>query len=397
MRGLTPKEEIMPTIRALVLEDYGMDPIVTDITIDPPGPSDVAVRLIASGVCHSDWHAVTATLPLPVPMVLGHEGSGVVEAVGEAVTRVHPGDHVVLHWVPMCGTCYWCRHGQPELCEEANYGAVHGAMRAKAPHLHWKNAPLYPFSLTGTLAERAVVPENGVTRIPEAMPWDEAALLGCAVLTGTGAAFHAPIRQEDTVLVVGLGGVGQNIVQGARIQGAGRIIAVDPVAWKRSLALRLGATHALDPLDTDPLTAVLALTGDRGVDVAFEAVGRPELLALAFNACRRGGTAVSVGVPAPHEDITLNAFAFVSQEKTLTGSWYGGSYPPRDIPRLIGMWREGTLQLRPLITHAYTLDQAPVAFQHLLDGTSLRGVVWLDPHRRPNLIGMPRPQTTPRR
>jgi S-(hydroxymethyl)glutathione dehydrogenase/alcohol dehydrogenase len=369
-------------MRALVVEDYGQEPRVETVTIDDPGPTEVKVRLVASGVCHSDWHVVTATLPLPVPVVLGHEGSGVVDAVGSAVTRVKPGDHVVLHWIPACGQCFWCRHGQPELCEAANYGAVHGALQGAKPRLHWRGGPLYPFSLTGTLAEVAVVPEAAVTPIPDDMPWDEAALLGCAVLTGVGAAWRSPIAPGDTVAVIGAGGVGLNVVQGARLKGAERVIVVDPVAWKRDLALTLGATDVVDPASRDPLDVLLQLTDDRGVDVAFEVVGRPDLLALAFNAARRGGTAVAVGVPAPHEEVTLNAFAFPSQEKTLTGSWYGGSDPARDVPRIIAWWREGRLRLRPLITHTYSLDQAPTAFHDMLNGVSLRGMVWLDPAAR---------------
>jgi S-(hydroxymethyl)glutathione dehydrogenase/alcohol dehydrogenase len=363
-------------MRALVLEDYGATPRVETVTMREPGPFEVDVRIMASGVCHSDWHVVTATLPLPMPLVLGHEGSGVVERVGSGVTRVKPGDAVVLSWIPACGVCYWCQRGQAELCEAANYGAVHGARRGETAPLRWREAPLYGFSLTGTLAERALVSESAVTPIPPEMPWDEAALLGCAVLTGTGAAFRAPIEPGDTVAVIGCGGVGQNVIQGARLMGAARIVAVDPVPWKRELATRLGATDTVDPDARDPLDQLLDLSEGRGVDVAFEVVGRPELLALAFNATRRGGTTVAVGVAPPHEEVTLNAFAFVSQEKTLTGSWYGGARPARDIPRLLELWRRRQLLLRPLITHRYTLDQGARALDDLVRGESLRGVVW---------------------
>lgn len=366
----------MQLIKALVLEDYNQSPRIECVELEDPGPREVHVSIHAAGVCHSDWHVVTGTLPLPVPMVLGHEASGTVTAIGPAVSRVRPGDRVVISWIPACGQCFWCVNGQFELCESANHGAVHGELTSGSGRLKWRGSPLYPFSLAGTLAEAVVVPESATTLIPPDMPWDEAALLGCAVQTGVGAAIRSPIQPGDTVVVIGLGGVGQNVVQGARIRGAARIIAVDPVSWKREWARQFGATDVIDPEADNPLNAILDLTHNRGADVAFEVVGQPELIALAFNSVRRGGTAVVVGVPAPHHDVTLNAFALPSQEKTLTGSWYGGSYPPRDVPRLIQLWQQGKLLLSPLITRHYRLEDAPVALRDLIQGRIIRGMVW---------------------
>ena len=364
-------------IAALVVRDYGERPRVERVSLSPPRAGEVRVQIRTSGICHSDLHAISGTLPLPMPIVLGHEASGVVTRIGPGVRRVKPGDRVVVTWIPSCGRCFWCVNGQPELCEEANRGSVEGTPADGDSHLSWRGEPLYPFSWAGTLADAVVVPESAVIPIAADVPWDEAALLGCAVQTGVGAALHSPIRAGDTVLVIGLGGVGQNIVQGARIAGAARILAMDPVAAKRELALTLGATDTIDPAADDPLTAVLDLTGDRGVDVAFEAVGQPDLIALAFNAVRRGGTAVAVGVPSPELDLTVNAFAFPSQEKTLTGSWLGGSYPPRDIPRLIELWRSGRLQLSPLLSRPFRLSEAPAALDALAHGQILRGIVRL--------------------
>lgn len=364
-------------IAALVVRDYGERPRVERVSLSPPRAGEVRVQIRTSGICHSDLHAISGTLPLPMPIVLGHEASGVVTRIGPGVRRVKPGDRVVVTWIPSCGRCFWCVNGQPELCEEANRGSVEGTPADGDSHLSWRGEPLYPFSWAGTLADAVVVPESAVIPIAADVPWDEAALLGCAVQTGVGAALHSPIRAGDTVLVIGLGGVGQNIVQGARIAGAARILAMDPVAAKRDLALTLGATDAIDPAADDPLTAVLDLTRDRGVDVAFEAVGQPDLIALAFNAVRRGGTAVAVGVPSPELDLTVNAFAFPSQEKTLTGSWLGGSYPPRDIPRLIELWRSGRLQLSPLLSRPFRLSEAPAALDALAHGQILRGIVRL--------------------
>lgn len=364
-------------IAALVVRDYGERPRVERVSLSPPRAGEVRVQIRTSGICHSDLHAISGTLPLPMPIVLGHEASGVVTRIGPGVGRVKPGDRVVVTWIPSCGRCFWCVNGQPELCEEANRGSVEGTSADGDSHLSWQGEPLYPFSWAGTLADAVVVPESAVIPIAADVPWDEAALLGCAVQTGVGAALHSPIRAGDTVLVIGLGGVGQNIVQGARIAGAARILAMDPVAAKRDLALTLGATDTIDPAADDPLTAVLDLTRDRGVDVAFEAVGQPDLIALAFNAVRRGGTAVAVGVPSPELDLTVNAFAFPSQEKTLTGSWLGGSYPPRDIPRLIELWRSGRLQLSPLLSRPFRLSEAPAALDALAHGQILRGIVRL--------------------
>lgn len=363
-------------IQAIVLPDYRQDVRLQTVTLDSPREHEVRVRIHASGVCHTDWHAITGHLPLPVPMVLGHEGAGVVEDVGSGVTRVRIGDHVVIGWVAACGQCFWCTEGQPELCERANQGAVDGLFPDHTTRLHDGSLDLHPFSNTGTLAEAAVVSDAAVTPIPWAMPWEEAALLGCAVQTGTGAAFHAPIMPGSSVAVIGCGGVGLNIIQGARIRGAARIFAIDPVQANRDLARVLGATDAIDPQNDDPLLNILDHTGDRGVDVAFEAVGSPETMAQAYAMIRRGGTAVVVGVPSPEAEVTLNAFAFPSQEKTLTGSWYGGASLPRDIPRLVYLWQSGHLRLEPLILRRYSLEEVNTAFQDMISGQGGRGVVF---------------------
>ncbi len=362
-------------IKAAVLSDYGQPVTTQTVILDAPRDHEVRVRIRASGICHSDWHVVTGHLPLPVPIVLGHEGAGVVEALGPGVSRVRVGDRVVIGWVAPCGHCFWCREGHPELCAEANQAAVDGVFADQSTRLHLASQDLHAFSNTGTLAEAVVVSETAVTPIPSALPWPEAALLGCAVLTGTGAAFHAPIAPGDSVAVIGTGGVGLNIIQGARIRGASRIFAVDPALPNRQLAQALGATDCIDPLDRDALFEVLDGTQDRGVDVAFEAVGTAETIAQAFAMIRRGGTAVVVGVPSPEDEVSLNAFAFPSQEKTLTGSWYGGTSMPRDIPRLVQLWETGQLHLAPLVVRHYGLDDVGIALSEMVRGQGGRGVV----------------------
>ena len=362
------------SIRALVLDDYEETPYVSTLALREPGFGEVQVRIMSSGVCHSDLHAISATLPLPVPLVLGHEASGVVVKTGPGVLAVSEGMPVVVTWVPACGHCSWCLNGQPELCDEARRGSMSGSGPAGSP-LSRDGQEIYPFSWSGTLAEEVVVPATAVVPLPVPMPWDEAALLGCAVQTGVGSALRSPLRPGDSALVLGLGGVGLNIIQGARIMGATTIIGVDPLVGKRRVASHLGATHVLDPADVDVLGAVLEITGDRGVDVAFEAVGDPGLMALAFNAARRGGTAVAVGVPTPQAEVSVNAFSFPSQGKTLTGSWLGGSYPARDIPRLVRLWAARLLTLSPLVSAPYTLEKAPQALSDLAEGRVIRPVV----------------------
>ncbi len=365
----------MHRIKGALLVDYGEPIRIAELTVEEPGPGEVLVEIRASGVCRTDWHAVTGHLPLPVPLVLGHEGAGIVKDIGSGVQRVKPGDHVVLSWIPNCGNCRWCILGRPELCDVAITAAVNGTLPSGVPRLFWGDDPISCFSSTGTLADLAVVSELSAIVIPDYLPFDQAALLGCAVQTGVGAAFRSPLAAGDTVLVIGAGGVGLNIIQGAQIRGAAHIIAVDPSEVSRRLAEQFGAHTTINPLDEDPLLAILDLTDGLGVDVAFEAVGQGSLIALAFNATRPGGTTVAVGVPTPNESITLNAFAFPSQEKTLTGSWYGGSYPLRDVPRLIALWESGQLQIEPLIQRRYSLLDCPQAFDDLQAGRGGRSVI----------------------
>lgn len=362
-------------MRAAVAVEYG-DPVrVEQVELAPPEAGEVLVEMKAAGICRTDWHVLRGALPLPVPMVLGHEGAGIVREVGPGVVAPRVGDAVVCSWVGACGRCRRCLGGQPELCERANQAAVDGTLTGGHFRTFWHGKPIATFSATGTLAEWVVVSEQNVVPISRQMAWEEAALLGCAVQTGVGAAFHAPMAMGDTVLVIGAGGVGLNIVQGSRLRGASAIFAADPSSAARGLALELGATEVIDPDAEDLLTAVLDRTRDEGVDVAFEAVGRPDLIATAFAAARRGGTAIVVGVPEPHQAIDLNAFAFVSQEKTLTGSWYGGGHPGRDLSRLLRLIGSGQLKVAPLIRRRYTLEEVGMAFRTLADGEGGRSVV----------------------
>ncbi|HVB09051.1 MAG TPA: Zn-dependent alcohol dehydrogenase [Bacillota bacterium] len=365
------------TVRAVVLREYGEPVRVERLRLLPPGPGEVRVRIAASGVCHTDLHVVTGDLPLPLPMVLGHEGAGVVEAVGPGVTTPAVGQTVVVSWMPSCGECFWCATGRPDLCERAAYAAARGILPGGGTRwLDQQGEPVYQFSAAGTMAEAAVVPAACALPVPADVPPTSAALLGCSVLTGTGAALRTGrVRPGEQVAVFGAGGVGLQVIQGARIAGATRIIAVDRLPERRAMALRLGATDAVDPSEVDPVLAVLDLTGGRGADCAIEAVGTPETIAAAFNSARRGGRAVVVGVCPPAADVCINAFALPSQGKTITGCWYGESDPARDLPDLVEHYRAGRLRLDELVTRRFALEEAQAAFAAMTSGASPRAVL----------------------
>ncbi len=362
--------------RAAVLREYEGPIEVTQLELRPPQLGEVLVEIAASGVCHSDLHVVNADLPLPVPMVLGHEGAGVVRAVGPGVQRPKVGDQVVLSWIPACGICRFCREGAPHLCVEAADATREGRLLTGETPFSDQAGKVYPFSMTGTLSEFTVVPAVGAIPLPDGIPLYMAALFGCAVMTGVGAALRtAPVRPGDRVAVFGAGGVGLNIVQGARIAGASSIIVIDRLPARLQLARTLGATATVNVHDEEPIQAVLDRTGGFGADLSFEAIGSPETIAQAFNAARRGGTAVIVGVAPPHEEVSLNAFAFPSQEKTLKGCWYGSANGPRDILLLADLFLSSQLLLAPFVTRTYSLDDVATAFDDLAMGRVGRPLV----------------------
>ncbi len=364
-------------MKAAVLREQSERLEIRDLDLAPPGPHEVLVRLAASGVCHSDLHVIEGVLPVPLPAVLGHEGAGVVEAVGEGVTRVRPGDHVVLSWVPSCGHCYYCGIGRPDMCDEAFSIQLQGSLPGGGMRLHDQGADVYHFLGTSCFAERAVVAEQAAIPIRRDVPLDRAALVGCAVTTGYGAVVHtARVPQGAKVAVVGLGGVGLSIILAAKLAGAEQIIAIDRVPEKLSLARRLGATDVVDASRSDDIvTPVLDLTDGRGSDYAFEAVGRPGTIEAAYGMTRKAGTTVVVGIAAPHEQISLNAFAIPSASRVLTGSWYGQARTEEDIPAILDLYMAGRLDLDALISRRYSLGEINEAFDALRRGELARGVV----------------------
>lgn len=349
---------------------------VEDVDLEEPGVGEVLVRLEASGVCHSDWNVVTGATPNPLPAVLGHEGAGVVEAVGEGVTQVVEGDHVVLSWLPECGHCRFCLEGRPVLCENAFEAMFDGTLPGGALRLSQNGAPLYHYSYLSTFAERCVVPEGCCVRVEPDVPFAVAALVGCGIMTGFGAAVNrARVEPGSSVAVFGAGGVGLSAVLGASFAGAARVIAVDPVPLKRELARELGATDVVDPAAADPVESIRELTDGRGADYALDTAGAPGLVALAYEAVRRGGTVVAVGIPPLDAEVRLPGPSLPREEKVVTGSFYGSCRPHVDMPRILGLYRAGRLPLDRLVSRTYPLDEVNEALAAMNAGEVARAVI----------------------
>jgi S-(hydroxymethyl)glutathione dehydrogenase/alcohol dehydrogenase len=342
---------------------------IAEIDLPDPGPGQVRVRLAAAGVCHSDLSLSNGTMLVPVPAVLGHEGAGTVVAVGEGVTGVAPGADVVLNWAPACGSCHACSLGEVWLCANALNGAagVH-ARTADGTELH-------PGLNVAAFAEETVVPAGCVLPLPEGVPLTDAALLGCAVLTGYGAVHHsAQVRPGETVAVYGVGGVGLAALQAARIAGASRIVAVDVSPAKEELARAAGATDYVVASDTTA-REIRALTGKQGVDVAVECVGRASTIRTAWDSTRRGGRTTVVGIGGKDQQVTFNALEIFHWGRTLSGCVYGNSNPAVDLPVLAAHVREGRLDLGALVTERIALEGIPAAFENMLAGKGGRALV----------------------
>ncbi len=365
-------------MRAAVLYRENEPFQVEEVELARPGPGEVRVRLHASGVCHSDWNTATGVTPSPLPAVLGHEGAGVVEELGEGVTGLAEGDHVVLSWLPACERCFYCRQGRPNLCSVAMPFLLAGTLIDGAVRLSRNGQPIHHYSFLSTFAESTVVPAASCVRIRPDVPLEIAALVGCAVMTGIGAVLNrARVTPGSTVVVFGAGGVGLSVVQGARLSGAAAIVAVDPLPVKRALAIELGATHAIDPLAEDPVAVAQELTNGRGADFAFEAAGRAALVAQAFDALRPGGTLVCIGIPSADAEVSLPGTRLVREEKIVTGSLYGSCRPHLDMPMVLDLYAQGRLDLDRLISRTYTLDEINTAFEDMKAGEVARGVIRL--------------------
>jgi S-(hydroxymethyl)glutathione dehydrogenase/alcohol dehydrogenase len=343
---------------------------IEDVEPSAPGDDDVVVEIGASGVCHSDLSVIHGYLPIPPGVVLGHEGTGRVVEVGTNVSRVAVGDRVVASFVPACGECWFCLRDQSELCD-------HELISMMTPRGNRSDgSPYLGFTGLGTFAEAMTVNQASLVKIESDVPDEQLALIGCGVTTGVGAALNtAKVKPGSTVAVIGCGGVGQSVIQGARIAGASRIIAIDPVELKRKTAEQLGATDLVDPTAGDPIGQVQALTGGRGVDYAFEVIGLPETITQAYAMARRGGTACIVGMARADATVTLSAFDLFYSEKTIIGSKYGSAQVRRDFPRFVELIETGRLDTSSMVSRTITLDDVNDAFRAMEAGEVIRSVI----------------------
>ena len=348
-----------------------------DVEVEAPRANEVKVRMAASGVCHSDLSMVNGTMMAVPPIVLGHEGAGVIEEVGDGVTDLKAGDHVVISWVPQCGDCFFCSRDQGYLCEGANAALASGGLLDGTTRMTSQGAPLSQMAASGTFGEVTIIPASGAVKIPDDLDMKVAALIGCGVLTGTGAALNtANIRKGDTVAVVGCGGVGLNVIQGARIAGASEIIAVDMNETKLQMAKEFGATATVNASQGDPVAQVMGMTEQRGADVAFEVIGLPQTIDQTITMVRRGGQAILVGVPKLDVMVTLPAFfGIVLAEKTIKGCWYGSSNVHKDVPKLVELYKKGDLKLDELISREIKLEEVNDAFEAMKGGEVARSVI----------------------
>lgn len=357
-------------MRVAVAYDVGEPLVVEDLPTPAVGPHDVLVRLGASGICHTDLTVIRGLSNLPLPIVPGHEGCGIVEAVGPDVRRAAVGDRVLASVTPACGSCWWCLNGMSNHCELGP--AVLGTPRFDLPD--GRRAPAV--CGCGTFAEAMVVHEASVVAVDTDLADEQLALLGCGVTTGLGAVLNtAEVRPGSSVAVIGCGGVGQSVVQGARIAGAATIVAIDPAPGRRDASLALGATHAVDPATGDPIEQVRALTDGRGADYTFEAVGRPELIVQAFDMARAAGTVTVVGMPSKDDVITLPALRAVFSGKRLAGSKVGGAQILRDFPRYVRLAESGRLDLGSLVSRRIPLDEVNDGIDLLERAEGVRTVI----------------------
>ncbi|MDX2144537.1 MAG: zinc-dependent alcohol dehydrogenase family protein [Rhodospirillaceae bacterium] len=373
-------------IRAAVLHQMGAPtpyagskPLkIETLELDPPGEGEVLIKIKAAGLCHSDLSVIEGTRPRPTPMALGHEAAGVVAGIGPGVKSLAVGDHVVLVFVPSCGHCVPCAEGRPALCEPAASANTAGTLLSGARRLHGAGKDINHHLGVSGFADHAVVSEYSCVKVDKALPFDEAALFGCAVITGVGAVLNTSrVKAGARVAVIGLGGVGLNSLLGAQVAGAREIVAIDLRDDKLKLAKQLGATHTFNASDPDVVNHVKAATNG-GVDYAFEMAGSVPALELAWKITRRGGETVTAGLPHPQKMLSIAPVQMVGEERTLKGSYLGSCVPVRDIPAYIALYRAGKLPVDRLMSDRIKLEQINEAFDKLASGATVRQVVMFD-------------------
>ena len=369
--------------RAAVLHEMELPPPyaesrplhIEEVELDPPGEGEVLVEVKSAGLCHSDLSVINGDRPRPTPMALGHEAAGIVRELGAGVKDIRTDDHVVMVFVPSCGHCLPCMEGRPALCEPGFHANSAGALLSGARRLHRNDEAINHHMGVSAFAEYAVVSRQSLIKVDSELPLDEAALFGCAVLTGVGAVVHtARVPPAATVAVVGLGGVGLNALLGAVLVGAQRIVAIDVIDEKLALARQLGATDTFRAGDSDCAAAVKEAT-QGGVDYAFEMAGSVKALDLAYRITRRGGTTVTAGLAHPEHTLALQAVSLVAEERTLKGSYVGSCVPARDIPRFIALYRQGRLPVNRLMSDHLGFDDLNAAFDRLASGRTVRQIL----------------------
>jgi alcohol dehydrogenase len=370
-------------IRAAVLDRMGAEPPyakskplrIAELELDPPGRSEILVRVAAAGLCHSDLSVINGDRPRPMPMALGHESAGVVEQLGEDVNDLKVGDHVVMVFMPSCGHCIPCSEGRPALCEPGAVANGAGTLLSGARRLHCDGADVNHHLGVSGFATHCVVSRRSVVKVDPDLPLDEAALFGCAVLTGVGAVVNTGrLMPGQTAAVIGLGGVGLSSVLGAVASGAEKVIAIDLADDKLGLARQIGATHTFNARDPDVVEQVRAVTSG-GVDFAFEMAGAVRAMETAFKITKRGGTTITAGLPPPTAALALPLVQMVAEERSVKGSYIGTCVPTRDIPRYVGLYRAGKLPVDRLMSGKLTLDQINEGFDRLHEGKAVRQVI----------------------
>lgn len=363
--------------RGAVIHEVGAKWEVQDLQVGEPADDEILVKVMASGLCHSDDHFVTGDIPVDLPMVGGHEGAGIVEKVGAKVTRVKPGDHIATLFIPACGTCRYCARGQSYICNNGA-GMETGMAMDGTPRFHDTGGkPIGGVTRLGSFSNYLVCHESQAVKLPEDIPFDLACLVSCGVATGYGAAVNGgPVRPGDVVLVMGLGGVGANAVQGARHAGADHVIVVDPVEYKQERASDFGATAAFGSID-DARPLIDQLTNGQGVDVALVTVGRVDgdIIGEAFATVGKAGACVLVSVGSYEPSLTVSPQDMTNFAKSIKGVMYGNCSPVGDIPRLIEMYRAGSVKLDELVTRRYSLDEINQAVEDMHAGRNIRGVI----------------------
>lgn len=348
---------------------------IEEVDLAPPGDGEILVKVAAAGLCHSDLSVIDGARPRPTPMALGHEAAGIVEECGPGVTDLKSGDHVVMVFVPSCGHCLPCAEGRPALCEPGAAANNAGTLTSGARRITLNGQPVNHHMGVSAFSEYAVMSRRSVVKIDQSLPLTEAALFGCAVLTGVGAAINtADVKPGDSVAVIGLGGVGLNALLGARLAGADKIVAIDLHEEKLDLARQLGATDAVNAGDENAVEQVKDLTGG-GVDVALEMAGAVAAMDLSYRVTKRGGATVTAGLSHPSQNFSVQHVNIVAEERTIKGSYIGSCVPLRDIPRFIALYQQGRLPVDRLLSDTVGFDGLNAAFDSLADGHAVRQVL----------------------